>query len=138
MRDSAMVETLDTARCGINGSRMLSALGEEAGEKPSWLWTIGVSVLAAVPRLTSLRAFLAHDETQYWEWARTFFFAVLHGDWLGTIVPVAGEFGDQGAGDGMVVYGCNRFEGFGQCGHFKESVLALGEDLDSPVAAVSQ
>lgn len=81
-----MVETLDTARSGIDGSRMLSAMGEGSGEKPSWLWTIGVFVLAAVPRLTSLRAFVAHDETQYWEWARTFFFSVLHGDWLGTIV----------------------------------------------------
>jgi hypothetical protein len=45
-----------------------------------------VLVLAAIPRLTSLRAFLAHDETQIWEWASQFFFALLNGDWPATIV----------------------------------------------------
>jgi hypothetical protein len=54
--------------------------------EPGWLATFGVLVLAAIPRLSALRAFLAHDETLYWEWARAFFFALIKGDWLGTIV----------------------------------------------------
>jgi hypothetical protein len=67
-------------------SKLFSTLNEDSAEKPSWLLTVAVLVLAAVPRLTSLRAFLAHDETLYWEWARAFFFAVLERDWLATIV----------------------------------------------------
>jgi hypothetical protein len=69
-----------------NTNGIISLIVSKIADKPSWLLTAAVLVLAAVPRLTSLRAFLAHDETQYWEWARAFFFAVLQRDWLATIV----------------------------------------------------
>ncbi|GIK39173.1 MAG: hypothetical protein BroJett011_30060 [Chloroflexota bacterium] len=45
-----------------------------------------VFILAALPRLISLNAFLAHDETQYWAWSHDFFLALLQGNWPGTIV----------------------------------------------------
>ncbi len=51
-----------------------------------WLLTAAVCLLAALPRLTSLSAFLANDETMYWQWSHTFFFSLLRGDWPGTIV----------------------------------------------------
>ncbi len=70
----------------MSTNRIFSVLGEDATGKPGWLLTGGIFALAAVLRLTSLRAFLAHDETIYWEWSRAFFLALLQGDWQGTIV----------------------------------------------------
>lgn len=54
--------------------------------KLRWLLPLAVLILAALPRLTSLQAFLANDETLYWEWSHDFFLALWRGDWAGTIV----------------------------------------------------
>jgi uncharacterized membrane protein len=61
-------------------------MAQDSIRKLGWLPTFGVLILAALPRLTSLGAFLANDETLYWEWSHDFFHALLHGDGLGTIV----------------------------------------------------
>jgi hypothetical protein len=71
---------------GVSIKRIFTALGEDATGKSGWLLTGVIFALAAVLRLTSLRAFLAHDETIYWEWSRAFFLALLQGNWQGTIV----------------------------------------------------
>jgi 4-amino-4-deoxy-L-arabinose transferase-like glycosyltransferase len=67
-------------------SRLFSFPKEDLTPRLGWLPTVFVIVLAAIPRLSSLRAFIAHDETLYWEWARVFFLSLVQRDWLGTIV----------------------------------------------------
>lgn len=61
-------------------------LREDTKDWVEWLVLGGILLLAALPRLTSLNAFLAHDETHYWAWSHDFFMALLQGNWTGTIV----------------------------------------------------
>ncbi len=70
----------------MGNNKILSFLEQNSTEKPGWLLTLGVFILAAIPRFTALKTFLAHDETNYWEWSHFFFFALLRGQWLETIV----------------------------------------------------
>lgn len=83
---SRSAQVSGVAKQPASANRKFSALGEDRAGNPGWLLTAVVFVLAALPRLTSLRAFVAHDETLYWEWSRAFFLALLQGDWQGTIV----------------------------------------------------
>lgn len=63
-----------------------SVLKREGVSRLEGLLFWGVLLLAALPRLIWLNAFLAHDETQYWAWSHDFFWAILQGNWPGTIV----------------------------------------------------
>lgn len=67
-------------------AKTASPIKQEATRWGAWLLLGAVFILAALPRLISLNAFLAHDETQYWAWSHDFFFALLQGNWPGTIV----------------------------------------------------
>ncbi len=58
-------------------SPLLARLEKGLAQRASWLWPVGILILSAMTRLTSLQVFLANDETQYWEWSRAFFFALL-------------------------------------------------------------